>query len=696
MNDAMLLLDIGPSAGALPTTTPAPVRYGTWFPVPHEAAPVPSVSGLTATPVADGILLEWDAIDLPDVVYVIERATSETGPWIELARTTNTHYLVSDPSGDTWLFRVIPQVRGRAGDDTWVEGKSKVIAGDEDIAELIEKQKQIDEARVLEKVELIDTNAETLLEEILRSHEFNDIRRKHGETINRAVADIALLVEDGKITAQQVTDLFAQLDDETSTRQAQYQQLNEAIVGETTARVSAVTNLHVQVTTEIDNTAAALNERIETAEATAESARASTEQALVAQIIAGDNAVSTALEEQINTVEADAQSARAAMQNTLAAQMAAGDSAVSSALHQRADEVEATAASARASMQSTWAAQLNNTQALLQSSINTKVTANQAQAIAQTQVQAFQNGTYATLVQSFNVVASEHNTLHGQWSASWGVKLTGGTFNGQPIVAGISMSANPNTGADFIIQSHNFYVISPSASDGLELRNGYLRVFRGDVQRIIGNGFGQGSQLVDYFGPNVGTGNASKTNAVMWMDSSGNAGFNGTVSAGKITGGLQNYVAVNWTGNVDLIQSKPANAPWVPYANWRTVTTFTLPAPPAGEQHVPLINLMIGLSDRAGELSIQIEHLSNGTWQPYWQRLGRVSAVYVNNTSISIGAVYEQSVSLQIAFPRVGHEKQFRISVRCRQAAISLSGNNTPMYHHTAVTSVTGTVIGLR
>jgi len=201
--------------------------------------------------------------------------------------------------------------------------------------------------------------------------------------------------------------------------------------------------------------------------------------------------------------------------------------------------------------------------------------------------------------------------------------------------------------------------------------------------------------LVDYFGPNVGTGNASKTNAVMWMDSSGNAGFNGTVSAAKITGGLQNYVAVNWTGNVDLIQSKPTNGPWVPYANWRTVTTFTLPAPPAGEQHVPLINLMIGLSDRAGELSVQIEHLSNGVWKPYWQRLGRVTSVYVSATNISIGAVYEQSVSLQIAFPRINHEKQFRISVRCRQAAISLSGS-TPVYHHTAVTSVTGTVIGLR
>jgi len=335
MSDSILLLDIGPSAGTLPEATPVPVRYGSWFPAPHQALPVPSVTGLTATPVADGILLEWDALDLPDVVYVIERATAATGPWIELARTTNTHYLVSDPSGDTWFFRVIPLVRGRAGGDEWVEGKSKVIAGDENIAELIEKQKQIDESRILEKAKLIDYNAESIIEEIMRSHDFNDIRREHENTIDRAVETLTMLVEDGQTTAQQIVDIFAQIDDETSLRQAQYQQLNEAIVDEASARVSAVTGLHAQVTTEIGAVSVALNERIDTAEATAESARASTEQTLAAQIIAGDNAVSNALQQQINTVEANADSALASAKTTLAAQIVAGDNTVSTALQQQ-------------------------------------------------------------------------------------------------------------------------------------------------------------------------------------------------------------------------------------------------------------------------------------------------------------------------------------------------------------------------
>jgi len=74
MNDSMLLLDIGPSAGALPATTPAPVRYGTWFPAPHEASPIPPVDAATPTPVADGVLLEWTPSDQGDVEYKIERA----------------------------------------------------------------------------------------------------------------------------------------------------------------------------------------------------------------------------------------------------------------------------------------------------------------------------------------------------------------------------------------------------------------------------------------------------------------------------------------------------------------------------------------------------------------------------------------------------------------------------------------------
>jgi len=337
---------------------------------------------------------------------------------------------------------------------------------------------------------------------------------------------------------------------------------------------------------------------------------------------------------------------------------------------------------------------LNNTQALLQSSINTKVTANQAEAIAQTQVQAFQNGTYATLVQSFNVVASEHNNMHGKWSASWGVKLTGGTFNGQPIVAGISMSANPNTGSAFIIQSHNFYVISQDASNGLELRNGYLRVFRGNVQRIIGNGFGQGSQLVDYFGPNVGPGSASKTNAVMWMDTSGNAGFNGTVSAGNIVGQVQNAVTVYWQGNIDLIANKSNPNRWIPKGYFEPLTTFTLPAPSqVGTSHRPLFFLTVNLNAVAYGIELRLEQRVNNTWQPYHSR-GNVNGIGLMDIEKRIYTyVGESQAQLIHLGAATGQDEQFRISVRCNEAALN---GNMKSAADTRVTSVYGFVVGIR
>jgi len=149
MNDAMLLLDIGPSAGALPTTTPAPVRYGTWFPVPHQASPIPPVNGATPTPVADGVLLEWTPADQPDVEYKIERAPNASGPWTEIARVSEPRYLVSDPSGATWHYRITPLVRGKAGAPVTLEGAAKQAPS---VADLVAQQAALD-AEVLARTQ---------------------------------------------------------------------------------------------------------------------------------------------------------------------------------------------------------------------------------------------------------------------------------------------------------------------------------------------------------------------------------------------------------------------------------------------------------------------------------------------------------------------------------------------------------------
>lgn len=122
------LIDLG--AGALPAQTPAPARFARWFPVVYQPAVVPPVGGVGSTPVADGVLLEWDAVESGGavVIYVIERSLSEAGPWEEVTRTTETRYLYSDGTGQTWYFRITATVRGQAGGSEIVVGTPELVA----------------------------------------------------------------------------------------------------------------------------------------------------------------------------------------------------------------------------------------------------------------------------------------------------------------------------------------------------------------------------------------------------------------------------------------------------------------------------------------------------------------------------------------------------------------------------------------
>jgi len=149
MSDITLLLDIGAGAGTLPDTTPAPVRYGCWFPVPHGAMPIAPVDGSSSTPVADGVLLEWTPSDQAGVEYKIERAASASGPWTEIARVSEPRYLVSDPSGAAWHYRITPIVRGKSGAPVTVTGASKPAPS---VADLVAQQTALD-AEVLARTQ---------------------------------------------------------------------------------------------------------------------------------------------------------------------------------------------------------------------------------------------------------------------------------------------------------------------------------------------------------------------------------------------------------------------------------------------------------------------------------------------------------------------------------------------------------------
>jgi len=110
--------------------------------------------------------------------------------------------------------------------------------------------------------------------------------------------------------------------------------------------------------------------------------------------------------------------------------------------------------------------------------------------------------------------------------------------NGQ--VGGMQVKNNGNV-VSFDVLAHVFRVLSPNgAADGMEVRDGYIRTWKGNSQRIIGNGFGVGGEgLIDYFGPNVGASAASKANATVWMDVNGNAYWGGSLAAGVLRNAVQ-------------------------------------------------------------------------------------------------------------------------------------------------------------
>ncbi|MCU1196132.1 carbohydrate-binding protein [Stenotrophomonas maltophilia] len=136
---------------------------------------------------------------------------------------------------------------------------------------------------------------------------------------------------------------------------------------------------------------------------------------------------------------------------------------------------------------------------------------------------------------------------------------------GGPLIGGMVIDNNGQV-INTRFSSNTFEVISPGASEGMEWRGGFLRVWKGSAQRIIGTNFGAaGDNLVDYFGPNVGAGAASKANAVIWMDANGSAYFGGQLSAGILRNAVQ--TTTTQTVGVELV-----NGPFATNGRVRSVT----------------------------------------------------------------------------------------------------------------------------
>lgn len=132
---------------------------------------------------------------------------------------------------------------------------------------------------------------------------------------------------------------------------------------------------------------------------------------------------------------------------------------------------------------------------------------------------------YAQVTQLLSV---EVNSL-GQAKALWGMYLD---VNGR--VVGMQ-SINDGVRGEINFMTDVFRVMSPvGANNGMEWQAGYLRTWAGSAQAVLGAGFGT-DNLMLYLGPNVGAGAAKKSNAAMWADKDGNAGFSGSITSSVLS-----------------------------------------------------------------------------------------------------------------------------------------------------------------
>jgi len=496
----------------------------------------------------------------------------------------------------------------------------------EDIETIIgEVQQSLALNELQELIDLIGLNAETIIENILREYRLQDISRDHGNKISQAHTQITLLIETHKVVAEQVTELFARLDTTDASMQAQFLQVNQAIADEVSARVSALTELHAQVVADNAALAAALNQRISEAEATIESARASTEERLQAQIAAG----AAALNVRIDAVEVNAEHALASTKQALIAQFTAADDALNTALSNAITEVEASAEAARVEQKNLILAQVNDSIGVVQLEVNTKVTAEEASALASTQLEAFKGSDFAALQQQFSVKAGELDDLYGAWSASWTIKINAGTIGGNPVVAGIGLSATESQGSDIIFMADRVAIVQPDYNgstsqlkypfvvgtvngtstvgitgqllvDGSitanKITTNTLAAITANAGTINGGTFkthtlnaqGQVANPNEFRAEMsnsgdwpiwVGSNTKNADNAVFWIDRQGNAMFKGKINANGILGSIQQHVFINWTGMAQTFKSYSMGGGigYVP-----TLVEFTLPAAAGG------------------------------------------------------------------------------------------------------------------
>jgi len=394
------------------------------------------------------------------------------------------------------------------------------------------------------------------------------------------------------------------------------------------------------------------------------------------------------------------------------------------------------------------------TGALVQQLQSTKIDAAQAQAIASTQVQAFKDGAFATLQQNFSVVAGEHSGMYGQWQANYSVKINAGTVNGVPVVAGIALSANPQTGSDFIVSADRFAFVHPQYTQGGNLasvkypfvigsvggqstvgiqgalvvdgtitadkiRVNNLSALTANAGTINGGTFkthtldGNGNVVnanefraemsnIGDFPLWVGSGGKDGNNAVFYVDRGGGAKFAGRVNAPNVVGQFQSATGISWGGATSLCYRSGNN--FLATGDWVQIHSWTLGAPVlAGEGHTPSVSVTVTANRLIYGLHVILEELRDS----YWAVIASYEpALYHSLISVMDGTgnsfthadyyTYDKTVTLSASGAWTGSARQFRVRARATPGYPQVHGYDAASYPDFQIVGVSGFAFGIR
>jgi len=298
------------------------------------------------------------------------------------------------------------------------------------------------------------------------------------------------------------------------------------------------------------------------------------------------------------------------------------------------------------------------------SAINTKLdttyaTKDYAKSVSVQEVKAFADGNFAHLQQRFEAMASGSADPDGKWSANYTVRINAGKIDGTPVIAGIGLGVDSQTGSNFVVMADRFAFVSPTytSSGGVqqmkypfvvgtvggvttvgingqlvvdgsvtankitanslsaisanmgEVNGGTFRTYQLDGNGAIINPTEFRVEMTNNPGDAyplwVGSGVKNWNNAVFAVDRGGNAKFAGTIEAKNMIGTLQSWGSGSWQG--DLRADLGGNA-----------DSFQLNPPVRlGESHTPVVIAEILCSSTSSDISkawIALQSLEGSTW----------------------------------------------------------------------------------